>query len=303
MSNNELVIVRSINDFIDVVKRIKETCIENKKTFYRGQASKGWGLLPSIARNGYKKAEREMINNILLEKPNEFIGMNYFNILAKLRHFGLPTRLLDITENPLVALFYACNEKKDKDGAVYYFQKEYIEITNCYNAMTNLIAAFSMISNEYGNGFRLEELNETLYFSFPDITQNIKQLILYAERKLGDNYLKSIYDHTEKGYKFVMAEKSNERIIRQSGAFILFANDKYKYKDRGLYFSNSISDIKDDILNEMSFEIYIAKEKKDEILHDLDLLGINESYLYPELSSACEQAKEKWKNYNKELIL
>ena len=47
--------------------------------------------------------------------------MDRFDVLAKLQHYGFPTRLLDATSNPLVALYFACAGKNEseKDGAVY----------------------------------------------------------------------------------------------------------------------------------------------------------------------------------------
>ncbi len=35
------------------------------------------------------------------------------------QHYGMPTRLLDWTTNPLVALYFACASDKDTDGAVF----------------------------------------------------------------------------------------------------------------------------------------------------------------------------------------
>ena len=36
--------------------------------------------------------------------------------LAMLQHFGSPTRMLDITFNPLVALYFAVEEQRDDGG-------------------------------------------------------------------------------------------------------------------------------------------------------------------------------------------
>jgi hypothetical protein len=40
-----------------------------------------------------------------------------------MQHFGMPTRLLDITRNPLVSIFFACNnlDRAKEDGLVYAF--------------------------------------------------------------------------------------------------------------------------------------------------------------------------------------
>lgn len=53
---------------------------------------------------------------------NEYTYNNPLELLEIMQHFEIPTRLLDTTTDPLVALFFACQpdtEKKDKDGCVY----------------------------------------------------------------------------------------------------------------------------------------------------------------------------------------
>lgn len=95
---------------------------------FRGQPSIDYQLVPSIARNQkYLDNEQQMISMASYRKPDEFLACrNHIELLSKLQHYGIPTRLLDATRNALVALYFACQPVTDKsysnEGVVYIFK-------------------------------------------------------------------------------------------------------------------------------------------------------------------------------------
>ena len=113
---------------VDLLQLIQENTPE---TMYRGQANSGWPLLPSLARfaaqvQGYESAgdlEDHLLDDFLrYAVPHHDIrSLPKLEQLIHCQHFGLPTRLLDWSTNPLKALFFAVeNPSHDEcDGAVY----------------------------------------------------------------------------------------------------------------------------------------------------------------------------------------
>ncbi|MEW6943926.1 FRG domain-containing protein [Trueperella pyogenes] len=53
--------------------------------------------------------------------PTELGHLSALERMMLMQHHGLPTRLLDVTTNPLVALYFAVSAEPEKDGAVFLF--------------------------------------------------------------------------------------------------------------------------------------------------------------------------------------
>ena len=266
----------------DTIKKRKENPMAQIKMFFRGQSDVAFKLHPSIARG--QKTECDV--NTKLQKERNYItkAKNYYpkvfsndllpiDLLAKLQHYGIPTRLLDVTSNPLVALYFACNDNHNKDGAVYIFKKEEEDIDNfpivqgiaeSYKfAGTNMDCLDDFCKMVMDQPYSIEQK----YFvenSYPSDAEKNKWINLCCEKPF-----------------FVYGKNISERQSRQHGSYILFHNDIEKSEEFGFYFTRIISPMEDS--NECIVKkIIIPSTLKQQIINKLDILGINEMFLFPE---------------------
>jgi hypothetical protein len=98
---------------------------KNTALNYRGQSTASWKLVPRAGRPPLDKQNDKKLFNHWKRRSVAYLEReSYTNweFLAIANHTGVPTRLLDWTHNPLVAVFFACQENFDYDGAVYFHE-------------------------------------------------------------------------------------------------------------------------------------------------------------------------------------
>jgi hypothetical protein len=136
----------------------------DRRYVWRGVKDHRWTIRTSIFRVLFnemqrKPDEREIRERelLILRQAREWgIGLELgasatdLHLLATLQHHGVPTRLLDVTSNPMTSLWFACQKAspiQDVSGVLFAF-----DVTNYpkYEAVDYLHKAMSMMEAEYG---------------------------------------------------------------------------------------------------------------------------------------------------------
>lgn len=251
---------------------------------FRGHADVDYKLLPSLAREP-NSVTREW-NYVELAKhklPDVFRdGMSPVEQLALLQHYGVPTRLLDVTENALVALYFACCSKPDRDGNVFVFiNRDYhMNIPPVANAIADTCSITRGTSYYFLNHFVKNALCRP-YF--------IEQKFVFDS----DTIEESGYENWMIGCcEAPIFLFSPVRVLRQqlqSGRFLLFSNDIADYAEpREKCFVDKISPLPKN--HECIVQTFVVKaQAKDEILEDLELCGICKATLFADsVDMVCE---------------
>ena len=124
---------------------------------YRGVADHAWGLQTSLMRLGgdYVNVERPLLRSFRkYAEPGSLPADTLWVRLAVAQHHGLPTRLLDWTVSPKVAVHFATFEEEhyDKDAAIWC-----IDVVAAQSFLPDKLRA--VLAREYAYLFSVEMLD------------------------------------------------------------------------------------------------------------------------------------------------
>lgn len=254
--------------------------------YFRGVPNRKYLNAPGIYRATLPKSKTEnyFFNEIQVRCPDAFSGMKNINKLTYMQHYGCPTRLLDISSNPLVALYFACLGSETTDG-----------IVNIFGVLDNDIL--------YEHSDRVQMLSKLAEFKASDQEQMLKLSYIYLLKEKFPQYNNSKYVDVviERFYHaikrdngafereivpldllkpvFVQVNKDNPRILKQDGAFIMSGLDLNE-KDSNYKINRFLAE-----------QILIPSNAKQSLLKELERVCINQASLFPEVDQVASYLK------------
>lgn len=282
---------KTLSDFIEEFARYFSGSSHLK--CYRGQRDSSWPSVAGIFRPELKElleAEKSAVRQLISVQPHEFASdETMFDKLVRMQHFGLPTRLLDVSRNALVALYFATAPgppgSKSTDGMVVAFavppelEKYYdSDSVSCIANLANMTSEEKDRIYQYVESLKgeISSAANIRKFNKNPVVERLLQFIR-AEK----SFFQPIMDPIDLFVPYYVHPKmSNRRILAQSGAFILYGIVPPKM----MFLPYEIE----------KTPFVVPQGAKKRIRDALDNIGINESTLFPEIDKAAARIKSHY---------
>lgn len=235
--------------------------------------------MPSIFRQSPRMMNSEymIVRDLISRYPDHFLNDGtMFDKLVRMQHFGLPTRLMDVTSNPLVALYFATMNNDSEDGSLIIYRvtpdrKKYYD--------SNSISCICNLSNLKSSEKDIIRTTSATTISDFHKLQPVDRLFQFIRAEKPHFQPRIRKEDLFRPY-YVVPKNNNPRIIAQHGAFLAFG---LSWED-----SHSQRDIR-------SYLFRIPAAAKPIIKGQLKLLGIDNGSLFPEIDRAAAQIIEDYR--------
>ncbi|MBL0611278.1 FRG domain-containing protein [Aeromonas jandaei] len=250
--------IESLSDYIAVLKEIEKNHIKNNSDiWFRGVSDISYELVPGVIWRDIDEPKHsamieEWLNEYSIYADSEL--SDGFDIYALAQHYGLPTRLLDWTTSPLVALFFALEKVEQKNNRAIWV----IDPIQLNKKVVKWDGHLSVSDKYLREKHNLEKyLPETLSG--------------HDDRNLLP------------GPIAIRVPPKNRRLTSQKGCFTIHGKSREKISD--ILHGTPKSIIRIDIFGERTRNV---------ILNELYLLGFTEDVLFPDLDSFSKRLKRVW---------
>jgi hypothetical protein len=238
----------------DLLSTLEVLRPREKALWFRGHARSKWKLEPTLSRMGKLDAEMQVTKRFQ-QNAYQFLSHipeHEWEWMFLMQHYGVPTRLLDWTENPLIALYFAINE----EGFLPKEKRPAAALWCLFPRRLNEMAKIVMRAPDDIPAFGMElELNDYL-------TSQIAQGI------------------TSKDPVAIIAPRQFGRVVAQQGAFTIVHRA-----------ASCLEDLKDgEGKSPHIVKLLIKRANISHLRKELTLLRINKLFVFPQLENVAAEA-------------
>ena len=297
--------VRNISDIINYLKEL--TIDDNTQLAFRGEKEDfsknkiNTALTPSIYRDGYIHHEEYIYREMQRFNDNEFIyDRTAFDRLSRMQHYSAPTRLLDISEDLMSAIYFAIDNKVvTKDAIIYIFEINKNEIKYYDSDSVSVVSNIAKIplqsrANEKSKKSLICDVNKYKSHRKKFNKQKSVKFLRHEIREEKPQFEAIIDPNDLMSIQCVRPKLTNNRLKSQKGVFFLFGlNPDNPNKSIELIKNNKL-------LNDARIKHPIKKIHKliinscsvEEIQIELKKIGVTKAFIYPEMDKVAEFIKD-----------
>ena len=256
-------------------------------------------LHPSIYRNSYLKNEDKIFRESQRFNNQEFTeDRTTFDKLSRIQHYSAPTRLLDISEDLMSALYFATENNEEEYCVLYIFKIKENKIKYYDSDTVSVISNLAKIPLDNTNKkskrnlwcdiekFKEKKKKFNKRKSVKFLRHEIREEKPQFESIINPKHLTSI--------QCVRPKLTSGRIKSQKGFFLLFGlNPDDVQKPIKLIDKNILLEKKD--IKHPIKQIYKITLKTRRIKEDLAKIGIKKPFIYPEVDKVSEYLTDRFK--------
>lgn len=257
------------------VKAFKKSWGQTAIPFFRGHGDKSWKLLPGVLRascedcsNGKGQYIEQCLYFEYVSGAGMLIERNLspWDIAFSMQHYGLPTRLLDWTENFAVALFFAVSDLRRNNseaGVVWFLDPYWLNTLMCNR--DEILDVNDDFAHDYFTYFLADE-DKRVEFPHPAAA--------------------------------VYPRRQNSRIAAQKGGFTLHSS-RQPLEDwyQSVLDRSPIRNVSPPQTEFLLQPFPLPRACLEEAENYLELAGVNEYTLFPELSGLCQYLKRRYERH------
>ena len=289
--------IREIGDLIRAVSKLRSENDLDGEIYFRGESRKNWELRPCVMRPGsdgafgLRAVEGQMLLELMTMRPEDFRDApTALDQWMLAQHYGLKTRLLDITRNPLVALLGACGglggdakRSARRVGRLHLFFVSRYLIKPFNSDTITILANFAKLSRSEQDcllGWTLDEMAERTPNAAMECNHEVVMRRLYHLIRQERPHFMERIDPRDLFRVFVVEPRQSfERVRVQSSAFLISGFHERFERTEILEWNQRIPTYD-------HYTLEIAANAKTTILEELRLLNITREALFPGLDEA-----------------